>query len=282
MLSPQFYTLRHERLLIRFSYQAKKLAPSILENLLPPEGKYEYAVFKEREGWVFIAYDHEEISRFLKERGVAIEKIGRLYFAQQAVDRFERPVRLDENEALASVQHTATVVPLSLLSEGVEYQGFSRDFRPSGGKTFGAGSRSIIDEKSTWILTTVFLLFALMFTVEGLRYRHVIRAMQGRVAVMLKDYPSLQSAYSRNNIARKYRRIDKEERHKREVLKGLSRLMLPGVELETLLLEKKHFSAELKCPDEKTIVRLLALAKERGYGHSRVGSEKHVKIEGKL
>jgi hypothetical protein len=102
------------------------------------------------------------------------------------------------------------------------------------------------------------------------------------VALLLKDYPALQSAYSRENIARKYRKIDKEERHKREVLKGLSRLMLPGVQLESLLLDGKRFAAALKCPDEKTVVRVQSLAKERQYKSSRAGSENLLKIEGSL
>jgi hypothetical protein len=131
-------------------------------------------------------------------------------------------------------------------------------------------------------LSAVFFAFGLMFAVEGIRYRNVIEAMQGKVALLLKDYPSLQSAYSRENIARKYRKIDKEERHKREVLKGLSRLMLPGVQLESLLLDGKRFAAALKCPDEKTVVRVQSLAKERQYKSSRAGSENLLKIEGSL
>jgi hypothetical protein len=282
MVSPQFYTYKHEDLAVRFLYQARKLAPSILENLLPSNGKYEYYVFREEDGWAFIAYDHEMVSHFLQERGIPTDKIAKLYFAQQVAEKFTVPVLLNENEVLGKVQNTATVLPRALLSTETKYQAFSDTFRPSGGKTFGAGSRSIINEKNTWILSAVFFAFGLMFAVEGMRYRNVIETMQGKVALLLKDYPALQSAYSRENIARKYRKIDKEERHKREVLKGLSRLMLPGVQLESLLLDGKRFAAALKCPDEKTVVRVQSLAKERQYKSSRAGSENLLKIEGSL
>lgn len=282
MVSPQFYTYKHEDLPVRFHYQAKKLAPSILEGLLPSEREYEYHVFREGSGWAFIAYDPEEISHFLQERNIATERISKLYFAQQAAEKFTIPVALDENEALSSVQQTATVVPRILLPQETEYQTFSDAFRPTGGKSFGTGSHSIISEKSAWALGIIFLGFALMFAAEGLRYRHVVETMQEKVTTMLKDYPALQSQYSRQNIAQKYRKIDKEERHKREVLKALSRLMLPGVQLESLLLEGKHFSTTLKCPDEKSVVRVQSLAKEKQLKNSRIGSNNLVKIEGSL
>ena len=282
MISPQFYTYKHEDLPVRFHYQARKLAPSILESLLPPERKYEYYVFREGGGWAFIAYDPEKISHFLEERGVATEKISKLYFAQQVADKFTVPVILDENEVLSNIQQTATVIPRMLLSKETEYQEFSNTFRPAGGKSFGTGSHSIISEKSAWAIGAIFLAFALMFAAEGMRYQQVIGVMQEKVTLLLKDYPALQSQYSRENIAQKYRKIDTEERQKRETLKALSRLMLPGVRLESLLLEGKHFSTTLKCPDEKTVVRVQSLAKEKQFKSSRIGSNNLVKIEGSL
>ena len=45
MLSPQFYTHKREDLPVSYRYQAKKLASSVLENLLPADGNYEYYVF---------------------------------------------------------------------------------------------------------------------------------------------------------------------------------------------------------------------------------------------
>ena len=282
MISPQFYTYKHEDLPVRFYYQARKLAPSILESLLPPERIYEYFVFKEGDGWGFIAYDPEEISRFLQDRGIATERISKLYFAQQAADKFTVPVALDENEALSSIQQTATVIPRILLSKETGYQEFSDAFRPAGGKSFGTGSHSIISEKNAWAMGGIFLAFALMFAAEGIWYRQAIGAMQEKVTRLLKDYPALQSQYSRENIAQKYRKIDKEERHKREVLKALSRLILPGVQLDSLLLEGRHFSATLKCPNEKTVVRVQSLAREKQLKNSRIGSNNLVKIEGSL
>lgn len=282
MLSPQFYTLKRENLPVRYHFQAKKLASSILENLLPEEGNYEYYVFKEEDLWIFIAYDTEEIGRFLQSRGISAEQVSKLYFAQQVSKKFSTPVLLDENTALSNVQHSATVVPRMLLPEETQYQDFDETFKPKSGASFGVGIHSIIEKKEAWTIGAIFLIFTLMFFAEGLRYRQVIVTMQEKVSLLLEDYPALQSQYARENIAKKYRKIDREERHKREVLKNLSRLVLPGVEVESLLMGKKLFSATFKCPDEKSVIRLQSLAKEKQYKTSRIGSENLVKIEGSL
>ena len=99
---------------------------------------------------------------------------------------------------------------------------------------------------------------------------------------MLNDYPALQSQYARENISQKYHKIDKEERRKREVLKGLSRLILPGVEIDNLFMDGKNFTFVVKCPDEKSVQRVLSLAKEKQYKVSRAGKENLVKIVGSL
>ena len=282
MLSPQFYTLKREDIPVRFHFQAKKLASSILESLLPEEGNYVHYVFKEEDLWVFIAYDPEEIGRFLESRGIHAEQVSKLYFAQQVSEKFNTPVLLDENTALSNVQHTATVVPRILLPEETQYQNFDTTFKPKTGTSFGVGMHSIIGKKEAWTIGAIFLIFALMFLVEGVRYRQVIVTMQQKVSLLLEDYPALQSQYARENIAKKYQKIDKEERHKREVLRDLSRFVLPGIEVGSLLMGRKSFSIMLKCPDEKSVIRVQSLAKEKQYKASRVGSDNLVKIEGSL
>ncbi|MEA3456253.1 MAG: hypothetical protein U9R26_07070 [Campylobacterota bacterium] len=282
MLSPQFYTLKREDIPVRYHFQAKKLASSILENLLPEDGNYEHYVFKEENLWAFVAYDPGEIGRFLQTRGISTEQVSKLYFAQQVSEKFNMPVLLDENTALGSVQHTATVLPSILLPKETRYQDFDETFKPGTGTSFGLDAHSIIGRKEAWTISAIFLIFALMFAVEGMRYRQVVTTMQEKVALLLQDYPALQSQYARENIAKKYRKIDREERQKREILKGLSRLVLPGVEVESLLMGRKQYSITLKCPDEKSVIRVHSLAKEKQYKASRVGSENIVKIEGSL
>lgn len=279
MLPPQLYTLKRQDLQVKYLYQAKKLAPSVLENLLEEDKNYEYYVFREDDDWIFIAYDHDEIALFLKSQNIAAEQISKLYFAQQVVEKFSTPVLLNRDEVLSRVQDTVTVIPRALLPLETKFQTFDSSFTPASGVSFGANIDSVIGKKDTWILGTIFFLFAVMFAAEALRYNRVIAVMQDEVTLLLEEYPALQSQYARENIATKYRKIDKDERHKREVLNDISRLVTPGVEVESLLLDSKHISVVLKCPNEKGVTRIQSIAKKKKYKASRIGSENIIKIE---
>ena len=282
MLTPQFYTYKREELPVRYLYQAKKLAPSVLESLLAEGVVYEYFVYKEGDAWAFIAYDPAEISEFLDSVGVGIEQVSKLYFAQQVPEKFSKPVRLNFTETLTTVQGTVTIVPKKLMPIETEYQPFDETFIPKNGVSFGAGVSSVIGRKEAGVLSAILILFALMFAAEGVRYQKEIDTMWQTVDALFKEYPALQSQYARENIAQKYRKIDRQERHKREVLKSFSRLILPGVKVEELVMDGKRVSLALQCPDEKTLSRVKALAEAKQYKFVRSGTQKIVKVEGPL
>jgi hypothetical protein len=282
MLSPQFYTIKREKLNIKYRYQAKKLAQSILENLLPADHNYSYYTFKDEDEWVFIAYDIEKIIHFLKPKGVEAQDVSRLYFAEQVAKKFTPAIPLDKENSLSYIQNSATVVPNAILSSEIKHQSFSDDFRPKDGISFASNIKGIVDKKEAWSIGAIFLLFSFIFFAEGIRYQNAISSTKQEVAKLLEGHPALQSDYARENIANKYIKIDKIERSKREVLRGISKLMLPGVELETLGLDTKHFVSTFKIVDEKSLLRIKALATTKGYKVSRLGSKNLLKIEGSL
>ena len=81
MLTPQLYTLKRESLPVKYAYQAKRIAPSLFEGLLEEPSHYKYFVSKEKESWLFIAYDLEAIQTFLDEKGIALAFVSKMYFA---------------------------------------------------------------------------------------------------------------------------------------------------------------------------------------------------------
>lgn len=282
MLTPQLYTIKREVLPVKYHYQAKKLAPSILENLLESGREYDYFVFKDNSSWSFIAYEPSAVSALMESKGILPEQVGKLYFVQQARSNFQQPVALGEQEALVSVGETVVVVPKSIVEEKTEYQDFQHVKTPRNGVSFGAGIRSFITRKEMMLVTAILTFFTLMFIAEGVRYAQATNNIREGIDEMLAEYPSLQSSYARENIAKKYQRIDREERHKREVLKSLSRMVLPGVDVVGLSLDQKHFSTQLKYPDEKSALRIKGLAEAQKYIFRRKGSDNVVEIEGKL
>ena len=82
LLTPQFYTFLQEELGIKFSYQAKQIAPSLFDDYLDESLNYQFFVYKIGDSWQFFAYSVEEITTFLKDKGIEEGQINKIYFIQ--------------------------------------------------------------------------------------------------------------------------------------------------------------------------------------------------------
>lgn len=283
MLPPQFYTLKKEALPVRYAYQAKRIAPSLFEGLLEEGRHYDYMVWKEEEKWVFLAYNLEMITTFLESKGFALENISKLFFTQQAVDLFTKPLWLGEHEALLSLDHTVVVVPRGALTED---EGpslvFNDSFTPKKGVTLQDAYGSVLSVKQASMLAAIFALFALMFFVEGWRYNENAKAGESQMQELLEAYPSLQSKYTRDSIRNKYKTIDTLERKKREIIKIVSGMIFQGVTLTSLEIDEKMFKVQFSCKDAQVTERVKDLAKKNKFNTSAVTGSNDLKMEGAL
>jgi len=282
MLTPQFYTLKKESLPLKYLYQAKKIAPSLFDGFLGDSQKYEYFVYREEDEWVFIAYDMEAISEFLSSKDIKPEKVAKIFFAQQVSDSFTAPVLLGEKEALVSLNDTVVVIPQGVLQESSETASFTDAFTPGTGVAPQGTHASVLSKKQTIGLAAFFTLFAFMFFVEGWRYSHNSQATQEEMQILLEDNPSLQSQYSRDSIASKYKTIDKNERRKREVIKTLASMIFKGVKVSTFQMNEKNFKVEFTCSDAKVAQRLVQLVKKSEFNSVKIMTGNVVHIEEKL
>jgi len=282
MLTPQFYTLKKEALPVKYLYQAKRIAPSLFDGLLEAGESYKYFVFKEEENWVFIAYDAEKISSFLLSKGIKLEQVSKLFFAQQSPSSFTDPVFLGAKEALVTLDGTVVVVPQTALREETKSFLFNDRFAPKTGVTLQGGHGSLLSTKQAIAVAAVLTLFAGMFFVEGWRYGNNSKAADVEMQRLLEAYPSLQSKMQRENIATKYKTIDVAERKKREVVKTLAGMIFKGVTFTSFSLNEKAFKVHFSCSDAKVAKRLKELAKKEEFRISKGEGSNDIQIEGAL
>jgi len=282
MLTPQFYTLKKEALPVKYLYQAKKIAPSLFEGLLEAGRSYKYLVFKEKEHWVFIAYDLAKITTFLLSKGINPGKVSKLFFAQQALSSFTDPVFLSNKEALVVLDDTVVVVPKAALDEEGTPLVFDNSFTPQKGVSLEGAYGSILTNRQTISLAAVFILFAGMFFVEGWRYGNDSQAEKEEIQRLLEAYPTLQSKMKRENIASKYMTIDTFERKKRDIVKSLAGMIFKGVTFISFTLNEKQFKARFSCSDAKVAKRLSELAKKEKFKTSKDTGSNDLWIEGTL
>jgi hypothetical protein len=282
LLTPQFYSVKKEPLPIKYAFQAKKIAPSLFDGFLENAENYEYYVYKEGEDWVFIAYDPATIHAFLESKGIKSEQVGKIFFAQQALASFSAPVLLGERDALVSINNSVVLVPKVALQKGMATITVDESFTPKHGIVSQGSFNSFISQKQAIALATLFSIFALTFFVEGQRYAQSSQDTQAEIAALLEEYPSLESAYTRQSIAEKYRAIDKNERKKRDSIKKLSGMFFKGVGLKSFKMNEKGFSVFFRCTDATVTKQLIALSKKEGFSSVKILSGNIVNIEGKL
>jgi len=282
MLTPQFYSLKKETLPLKYAFQAKKIAPSLFDGLLENTENYDYMVYKEGEIWVFIAYDLEAINHFLVSKGIRPEQVGKIFFAQQALDSFTAPVLLGAKYALAAIDGSVVVIPQAALQEDARTMTLDEHFTPKHGVVLQGAFNAFISKKQAITLATLLTLFALAFFVEGWHYSEGSEVTKAEIETLLKEYPALQSQYTRKSIAEKYRTIDKNERKKRDTVKTLANMIFKGVTVDTFKMDDKGFSVRFKCTDAKVAKHLRELSKTEGFSNVKTLTGNIVQIEEKL
>jgi len=281
LLSPQFYTLKREALPVKYAYQAKRIAPSLFEGLLEDTQGHKYFVSKEEDTWLFIAYDEEIIKNFLEEKQIDLARINKIYFAEQSLHAFTSPVLMGEEDALVDLHGTVTIVPQVALSSEVEPIRLNEQFIPKKGISLEDRGASYINTKEAYAFAAMFILFAGIYVVEGVKYKGESALEKEEMIKLLDENPSLESSYKRESILSKYRIIDKKERKKREAIKVLSRMNFKGSTLISLAVNNKRFEAQFDCQNTKAVNQLNVLAKEAKFNIGTLKNNK-LTIEGLL
>jgi hypothetical protein len=122
ILSPAYYWVKRQSLPVRYLREAKKLLPSLFEDILP-KGNYSYTAYKEEDDYLLFAYSDKTILDTLAAKGVKPSQIHKVYFAQSEFSTMERALQIDEQSALSlqggivvklPLQFTGSTTPLNL------------------------------------------------------------------------------------------------------------------------------------------------------------------------
>jgi len=284
VLLPQFYISKREKLPVKYAFQAKKLAPSILEESLPTDYEYEYLVKKDGDYWQFFAYAPKEIEDFLKVCcSIPSYKIGKIYFADQLKDVLKKiPIGIDEYSALTLIDGKATIVPRSML-DGDRYARFTNKLRPIKGFTFKSSSKTSNNSnlsKGAIVASILILLLGVAFIVEGLSYKSAIKKEEAKLNQIFEEYPQLQSKLTRDSIKNKYESIETKERKIRDLIDTYSQLTSKKSILDKLELNGNKLIAQFNVTPTE-ISKVINIAKNANLKTTKVNNTL-IRVEGEL
>lgn len=132
ILSPSFYWIRRELLPAKNAKQAKELAPSVFDTVIP-HGDYSFMAVEsqeqeqnesgEKEFFLF-AYDTKAILASLEEKGASRGDIEAVWFAQTEL-LFEGALKIDENVTLVKNDKIVNRLPTQLIESEQSIQELS-------------------------------------------------------------------------------------------------------------------------------------------------------------
>lgn len=266
VLTPQFYIFLKEELEIKFAYQAKNIAPAFFDDYLNDDLSYQYYVYKYQTEWYFFAYSVDEITTFLEGKGIASHQIGKIYFIQELEELLEQPIELGNLFAMKSLDGVVTVLPRRIIGSDVKYQQFHVEREKfQQGITISSAYDSIVPFKETAFLGSLLFILGTSFIFDGMRGGGSIESMNIIKDEMIEEYPRLSSSFQRNSELKKYTKIDKEERAKREMLMQISKMISPRNRLKSLTFDGKKVIAIIMLDSINSLQKIKKITKEKHF-----------------
>lgn len=266
LLSPQFYLMQKKGLDVRFAFEAKRLAPSILEEL-GAKDDWQFEVYREKEEWVFIAYNPEEILEKLRALDLNASQLHQIFFAQQIAEQIQTPLWINDKELLTVVDDVVVALSPNLLPAKIaksSLPGIESISTPPKGFSFPvSGMGKWIGTRELMAIVVLMFLLASAWTVEGLYYKKKRRKLDDTLSLRGKDYPNLLNSITRTNIYQKFMNIDKRQRLIRDTIKRIENLTGKDSKIQSLKIDDRGYAAIIGTkPSKKREV--INLAKRNG------------------
>lgn len=278
IITPQFYTFLKEELGVKFAYQAKQIAPSLFDDYLDSSKEYQFFVYKCKEYWCFFAYDIDEISSFLEEKGVKKYQIGKIFFSQELSNSLDEAISLGDDTSLKSIDNIVTILPKRLM--GVEYIYKDLDLKNislNHGVSISSSFGSLIPLKQTIGMTILLTILGIIYIAEGNRIKGSISDDEQKEELLLSKNHKLSSSRIRESILAQYEPIDRVERVKRDTIEDISKLLSIKAHLKELNIDDKKISALIEA-DTATINQIIKNANKKNLITKKEGG-KLVRVE---
>lgn len=186
VLSPEFYWVVQKNLPIKYPWQAKKLAPSIFDGLLP-EGDYQFKAIQDGELFYLFAYDNAYIMDHLKKIITNIEFIDNIYFVQNELPKYSAYACFD-NKILYPENNIFILLPEALIDKEnipVKKPIFEK---LSKYKISLDTYSSFIDKKSFNFLVIVLMMLITFNMIEAFYYKNRISQIQVHAKSLFTTY----------------------------------------------------------------------------------------------
>ncbi len=249
VLSPQFYWTKKVNLNTNFSFEVKKMAPSIFDGILP-KGDFDYRVFKTNpKEFIILAYDIEHILQELKLLGIDISLVDKIYTIQSELLDKNISLKSDETHGIVSVDGIVVHLPLRFLEETPKnsIEEILQD-KLSSSYIYSKNLKEMgIDKKESNLILSLLILLALVLFVHILKIEKNRNLIAKQKEKMIKRYNLPKTSFEIKSMQAEFTKIDKEQNRLREALSYIGNFTLLNKEFfNSLEYEKSHLKLSVR------------------------------------
>ncbi len=251
VLSPACYWFREVMLPAKSAAQAKKLAPSYFDAIIP-EGNYEYAAIEQSEQFWLFAYDPEQIAELIEQSGLKPAQIRAIYLAQTECLGLPHPYRIDDKSVLVLNEGVVSVVASRYVHAEEAIESFlSSSVRSSHKLGISVHRTGWLDEKQLRRLTVAAVLLLLVYSVNYFQLRSQFKEQLAREYALKAHYQLPETSFQLKSLISSLEGAQQRQLRLRTVFKALTQLPLAGSAVTLLAMDAKKADLQILLKDPK-------------------------------
>jgi hypothetical protein len=201
---------------VKYLRDAKKLLPSLFEDILP-EGNYSYTLNRYEDEFLIFAYEDKKLLELLNLKGINVSQVKNIYFAQNEFVNLKYPVKIDENSSLYFKDKILILVPNIWVDESVDLE-ISSITLSKHSITLKQFENSA-DEKVMYTLIALLILIISTISVEYYITTQKISKVLSLKEELFKKHSLKPTMFQNKSMLREYVSINKKQMLLRKYIK---------------------------------------------------------------
>ena len=227
LLSPEFYWAKRITLNVNFTYEVKKMAPSLFEGILPT-GKFEYLVLKlAKNDFIVIAFDISHIKRELKLLDINIDLIDKIYILESELLGIDVASKVDDDFGIISSNGVLVYTPLKFFEPNSNIEKVIKDKKLSKNHIYSKQFRNVkIEPKQLTLLLWIVFLLNSIIILDVIKTEKKIEALISQKEDFIKKNKLPQTSFQIKSMQTELQVIDKTQSDLRESIYYVSKFKL--------------------------------------------------------
>lgn len=261
ILSPSLYWVKKLSLPVKNVRDAKKLLPSIFEDILP-RGNYNYFIYQQGDVFFAFAYEDKMILDLLSEKGISDSNVKNVYFAQSELSFIDGTVTINKTQKICLKD--GLIILLCDWVEKVEDVNLE-DIKLSKNHIVLAQFGHIVDNNSLYTIGLILLMLVVLVTTEYLVTSHKIDKITDLKDKLFEKHNLQPTTLQNENILKKYLSIHSKQIKLREYTSIVLSLKLKAAEgIQGISFTNKTLSVKFNSLSDETIASILDNLKING------------------